>query len=324
MPERLWHPLRALIGLERNTTSHTEKFISVAGTFVGMLAVFVICDALLSSTADHLLIMGSIGASAVLLFAAPQGALSQPWPVIGGNVLSAIVGVSCYQLITDPMLSAALSVALAVGLMHYLRCLHPPGGATALTAVIGSEEIHDLGYQFVLSPVLINVSVLVCIAVVFNAFFYWRRYPSHLAKRHHHSNEIQSDEREYELTQEDFAAAMQQLDSYIDVTSDALTELLELAKIHAEKNTTHPDKIEPGHFYSNGKLGKLWSIRQIIDEADAVAHTRGRPGKDTVIYKVVAGHGAYNIAVCQRAEFRQWARFEVVEDNARWIKVFRD
>ena len=321
MPERFWHETRALIGLERNTTSHTEKFISVAGAFLGMLSVFVISDLLFDNTTDNLLILASIGASAVLLFAAPHGALSQPWPVIGGNVVSAFVGVSCYQLIGDPLLSATFAVALAVGCMHYLRCLHPPGGATALTAVIGSEELHQLGYQFMLTPVLINVLVIVAIAVMFNAFFHWRRYPAHLAKRHQRSTEIQGNERKYELTQEDFAAAMQQLDSYLDITSDSLTELLELAKLHAEKNITHPEHILPGHFYSNGKLGKLWSIRQIIDQSDALSQYGSHPDKDSVIYKVVAGHGAYNMAVCLRSEFRQWARFEVVQENGRWVKV---
>ena len=324
MPEKFLHEARALIGLERNTTSHTEKLISVAGAFLGMLAIFVISDMLFDNTTDNLLILGSIGASAVLLFAAPHGVLSQPWPVMGGNLVSAFVGVSCYQLISDPLLSATLSVALAVGVMHYLRCLHPPGGATALTAVIGSDQIHQLGYQFMLAPVLVNVLVIVAIAVIFNAFFHWRRYPSHLAKRHQRAIEIQGNEREYELTQEDFAAAMQQLDSYIDITSEGLTELLELAKIHAEKSITHPEEILPGHFYSNGKLGKLWSIRQIIDQSDTLSQYGSHPDKDTVIYKVVAGNGAYNTAVCPRAAFRQWARFEVVQDNGRWIKVIEN
>lgn len=328
MHDKLWHELRALIGLERNTTSHTEKLISVAGAFIGILVVFFITDYFFVTTSASLLIMGSTGASAVLLFAAPQGALSQPWPVIGGHLVSALAGVTCYQLMGDGFTSAALAVALSIGLMHYLRCLHPPGGATALTAIIGGNQIHELAYQFVLAPVLINVLVIVVVAVIFNAFFHWRRYPSHLAKRHKRSQEVQGDEREYELTQEDFAAAMQQLDSYIDITSEGLTELLELAKMHAEKNITHPDEILPGHFYSNGKLGKRWSVRQIIDQSDQDTESgttnKQRPNKDTVIYKIVAGHGAYSTAVCLRSEFRQWARFEVVQDDGRWVKVVND
>jgi len=316
IPGKYWQEFRALIGLERNTTSHAEKLISLAGGLTGILAVYYISTLMLDNPFSQVIVLGPIGASAVLLFAVPQGALSQPWQVIGGNFLAAAVGVTCYKFIPDTLLSASVAVALAIGVMHYLRCLHPPGGATALTAVIGGDEIHDLGYSFLFEPVLINVLVIVAIAIMFNYAFHWRRYPAHLAKRHKRSEEIQGDEREYELTQEDFAAAMQQLDSYIDVTSDGLTELLELAKQHAAKSATHPRDILPGHFYSNGKLGRLWSVRQVIDQADIA-----RPDKDMVTYKVVAGYGAYETALCLRGEFRQWARFEVVLDNGRWVKV---
>lgn len=316
IPGKYWQEFRAMIGLERNTTSHAEKLISLAGGLTGILAVYYISTLMLDNPFSQVIVLGPIGASAVLLFAVPQGALSQPWQVIGGNFLAAAVGVTCYKFIPDTLLSASVAVALAIGVMHYLRCLHPPGGATALTAVIGGDEIHDLGYSFLFEPVLINVLVIVAIAIMFNYAFHWRRYPAHLAKRHKRSEEIQGDEREYELTQEDFAAAMQQLDSYIDVTSDGLTELLELAKQHAAKSATHPRDILPGHFYSNGKLGRLWSVRQVIDQADIA-----RPDKDMVIFKVVAGNGGYETALCLRDEFRQWARFEVVLDNGRWVKV---
>ena len=314
--DRIWQELRALAGFEPNTTSHAEKLISIAGGLTGILAVYYISTLMLDNPFSQVIVLGPIGASAVLLFAVPQGALSQPWQVIGGNFLSAAVGVTCYKFIPDTLLSASVAVALAIGVMHYLRCLHPPGGATALTAVIGGDEIHELGYGFLFEPVLINVVVIVAIAIMFNYAFHWRRYPAHLAKRHKRSEEVQGNEREYELTQEDFAAAMQQLDSYIDVTSEGLTELLELAKQHAEKSATHPAEILPGHYYSNGKLGRLWSIRQVIDQADIA-----RADKDMVIYKVVAGNGGYETALCLRDEFRQWARFEVVQENGRWVKV---
>jgi CBS-domain-containing membrane protein len=61
--------------------------------------------------------------------------------------------------------------------MHYLNCLHPPGGATALSAVIGGQAVHQLGYQYLLTPVLLNVVTLLLIAIVFNYPFRWRRYP---------------------------------------------------------------------------------------------------------------------------------------------------
>ena len=85
-------------------------------------------------------------------------------------------------------------------------------------------------------------------------------------------------QRQFELTQEDFSAAMEQLNSYVDITTENLTELLELAKQHAERNITHPDAILRGRFYSNGKLGRLWSVRHVLEgEAPALR------------YRVIAG-----------------------------------
>jgi CBS domain-containing membrane protein len=308
--------VRALVGLERNNTSHAEKLISAGGAFLGILLVYWLSATVLSEPLSRTLLVASMGASAVLLFAVPHGALSQPWPVFGGNVLSAILGVTCARLLPDPLLGGALAVGLAVGVMHYLRCLHPPGGATALTAVIGGDEIHALGYDYVLLPVLGNVLCILLVAVAFNYAFAWRRYPAHLAMRHKTSMEPPAALQEVELTQEDFAAAMQQLDSYVDVTADGLTELLELAKVNAARNTTHPATIQPGRCYSNGRIGRLWSVRQIIDAAQ-----EQHPDKDKVIYKVLAGHGAWDTAVCLRKEFQQWARFEVVLEKGRWVKV---
>jgi CBS domain-containing membrane protein len=314
------HESRLLLGIERNTTSHGEKLISALGALCGILAVYWITRWVFPhgymSTAGNFLMVTSMGASAVLLFAVPHGALSQPWAVMGGHLISALIGVTCHQLFPHQVWTGALAVGLAVGAMHYLRCIHPPGGATALAAVIGGSEIYALGYHYLLMPILINVLAILAMALVFNGLFSWRRYPAHLARRHKASLLTKPAERQFELTHEDFAAAMQQLDSYVDVTAEGLTELLELAKQHAEKNITHPKEIIAGHFYSNGKLGNLWSVRQVVDAA-----TNQEPAKDKVIYKVLAGDGAYDTGICRRDEFRQWARFEVVQVNGRWVKV---
>jgi len=124
-----------------------------------------------------------MGASAVLLFAVPHGPLSQPWPVLGGHFVSALVGVACTKAIAQPMLAAPVAVGLAIGSMHYLRCIHPPGGATALSAVVGGEPVHQLGFHFVLTPVLWNAAVILLVALLFNYPFTWRRYPLALARR---------------------------------------------------------------------------------------------------------------------------------------------
>lgn len=317
------HEVRLFLGIERNTTRHGEKLISALGAFLGILAVYwgtrwCFPDGFMH-TAGTLIMVTSMGASAVLLFAVPQGALSQPWAVIGGHLLSAFVGVSCQQLVPDQTWTPALAVGLAVGVMHYARCMHPPGGATALAAVIGGAEIYKLGYFYMVAPILINVACIMSMALVFNAFFPWRRYPAHLTRRAI-AKPTEAAERQFELTQEDFSAAMEQLNSYVDITAENLTQLLELAKQHAEKNITHPEQITSGHFYSNGKLGNLWSVRQVVDAAEnAIA------SKDQVIFKVVAGAGGYATGICLRSEFRQWARYEVVaQPNGHWKKLTDD
>lgn len=314
------HEARLYLGIERNTTRHGEKIISAVGAFLGILAVYwgtrwCFPDGFMH-TAGTLIMVTSMGASAVLLFAVPQGALSQPWSVVGGHLLSAFVGVSIQQLFPDQTWTPAVAVGLAVGVMHYLRCMHPPGGATALAAVIGGPEIYRLEYYYLVAPILINVTSIMVMAIAFNALFSWRRYPAHLTRRKLAKPAVAA-ERQFELTQEDFSAAMEQLNSYVDITAENLTQLLELAKQHAEKNITHPEQVVAGHFYSNGKLGNLWSVRQVVDAAD-----NQNASKDQVIYKIVAGAGGYATGICLRAEFRQWARYEVKQQpNGHWKKV---
>lgn len=320
MTKHLLHEVRLLLGIERNTTRNGEKIVSAFGAFFGILAVYwgtrwCFPDGFMH-TAGTLIMVTSMGATAVLLFAVPQGALSQPWAVVGGHLLSAFVGVSVQQLFPDQTWTPALAVGLAVGVMHYLRCMHPPGGATALAAVIGGAEIYRLEYFYLLMPILINVVSIMLMAIAFNAFFPWRRYPAHLTRRKLAKPAVAS-ERQFEITQEDFSAAMEQLNSYVDITSENLTQLLELAKQHAEKNITHPEQIIAGHFYSNGKLGNLWSVRQVVDAAN-----NQNASKDQVIYKIVAGAGGYATGICLRTEFRQWSRYEVKQQpNGHWKKV---
>jgi CBS domain-containing membrane protein len=104
----------------------------------------------------------------VLLSAVPHGPLSQPSALVGGHMVSAVIGVACASLDTPPFIASALAVALASGAMYDLRCIHPPGGATALTAVAGGESVHARGFHYVVTPVLINVSIILLVAIVFN------------------------------------------------------------------------------------------------------------------------------------------------------------
>ena len=305
--------LRLLLGIERNTTRHGEKWISGIGALLGILAVYGLTrwtfPTEAASAVGGALMVTSMGASAVLLFAVPQGALSQPWAVVGGHLLSAFIGVGCQKLFPGHAWTAAVAVGLAVLGMYYLRCIHPPGGATALAAVIGGPDVHALGYGYLLMPVLINVAAILAMAIAFNALFPWRRYPAHLHRRRQALRITQPAQRQFELTQEDFSAAMEQLNSYVDITTENLTELLELAKQHAERNITHPDAILRGRYYSNGKLGRLWSVRHVLEGEGAA-----------LAYRVVAGEHTGSTGTATPDELRQWARFEVVlQDNGRWV-----
>jgi CBS-domain-containing membrane protein len=147
------------------------------GCFVGLLAVGAISRAVVGS--EHALYIAAyMGAAAVLIFAAPHSPLSQPWPLLGGHVVSALVGVSCRGLIPDMLLASASAVALALLAMQVLRCVHPPGGAAAMIAVLGGSAVHELGYWYVLVPVGLNALVMLVLALVINNLIPGRRYPA--------------------------------------------------------------------------------------------------------------------------------------------------
>ncbi|MCM5529210.1 HPP family protein [Parasegetibacter sp. NRK P23] len=155
-----------------------EHFWSFIGSFFGIgLIAFLQRKVLLSQ--DNVLLIGSFGASSVLVYGAIQSPLSQPRNLIGGHVISALVGVTIQQLLPDLLwLSAPLAVSASIVLMQITKTLHPPGGATALIAIIGSEKIKALGYWYVLSPVLTGVLLLFMTAVIFNNMTPERGYPT--------------------------------------------------------------------------------------------------------------------------------------------------
>ncbi len=127
---------------------------------------------------DLVMIIGSFGASAVLIYGAIKSPLAQPRNLMGGHVFSAVIGVACYQFFDPNMwLASSVAVATAIAFMHATKTLHPPGGATALIAVIGSDKIHDLGYFYAIVPVGLGALVMLVIAVMVNNIPKSRRYP---------------------------------------------------------------------------------------------------------------------------------------------------
>lgn len=305
--------LLRLLGVELSPVSHTERVLSAIGGFLGIYGILQISTAFVGPFAAAL-IVASMGASAVLLFAVPHGPLSQPWPVIGGHLVSAVIGVSCAKLVPDTLLAAALAVALAIGVMHYLRCIHPPGGASALAAVVGGDSVHALGYQFVITPVLLNVLVIVTVAVLFNYPFAWRRYPAGLKKQ---AQLVQPQpQARSSISHEDLVYALHEVDSFIDVSEQDLLAIYELATRRSLASQLPPGELKPGNYYSNGKYGSEWSVRQIVDESGGA----GGP-EDMLIYKVIAGDGRRSTGVATRLEFAAWAKYEVYRDDENWRRV---
>lgn len=175
-----WRSLCGVLGIAPAGAALRDVLRSGLGGCVAIAAIVYFCDRFASGQSASLLV-ASMGASAVLLFALPHGPLSQPWAVIGGHGCSALVGVACAALVSNLPLAGALAVGSSIALMMLLRCVHPPGGATALSAVIGGPTVHALGLRYVFTPVLLNALVIVSVAVAFNAVLGGRRYPAYFS-----------------------------------------------------------------------------------------------------------------------------------------------
>ncbi len=148
------------------------------GAFSGIGLVSILSGFVLNGT-GLTLIIGSFGASAVLIYGAVDSPLAQPRNLIGGHIFSAIIGVACFQLFPDQLwLASPAAVATAIALMQLTSTVHPPGGATALIAVIGGPGIHDLGYFYVILPVATGAVLMLIVAMVVNNVAPGRCYPS--------------------------------------------------------------------------------------------------------------------------------------------------
>jgi len=300
-------------GFESNTTSHAEKWVSALGGFLGVIVSLVICQYFLDS--DAYIVVASLGASAVLVFALPHVSVSQPWSLVGGQVVSAVIGVTCAKLFVESSLAASAAIGGSILVMYYLRCIHPPGGATALAAVVGGPNIHALGYQYVVAPILINAVLLLLLAIIINFMFKWRRYPVYLSSRLREDN-LETNNATSMFASEDLKEAMKQLDFYIDVGEEDLTRLVNLAINNYKKNHLLPSEIRLGRCYSNGKPEDEQEIRRVVDES---SHHDAE--KDMVIFKIVSEKKQSTSGVITRIQFAKWARYEVRREGKEWEKV---
>ncbi len=174
-------------------------------------------------------IMASMGATAVILFATPNSPMGRPWPLLAGHFVAAFIAISCGKLTSNLMISVPLAIGLVIFAMHYLRCIHPPGGATALLALLGGTEVSAIGYQFMLTPLAINLLILALVAYALNKL--------RAEKGRYTRVEIPSGWQQRRQTKttprfktQDLQAAIHSLDSYIDMDAEQLAQLYELAE----------------------------------------------------------------------------------------------
>jgi CBS domain-containing membrane protein len=294
------------LGIANNTTSHSEKYTSAIGVFISVTCCYGITQYSLSPDNTQLYI-ASMAASAFLLFAIPHGALSQPWPLIMGHIVSAVIGVSCYQYLGSALISTGLAVSLSVLLMYYLSCLHPPGAATAFFVVTAGEDVHALGFSFIWLVIMTNVLCLLVIAVVFNGLFHWRRYPAHLFQMPT-SEETRVDQLGF--SQEDLTSALTKVNSFVDVTPDDLASIFEHAVQHAQENRQKIKTIEVGKFYSNGLIGHNWRVYEVLscEKGKVLTHT------------VAGKHDGHPNKEWRLREFKRAAQQEVKAQGQHWVR----
>ena len=238
MPQHAWY--RWAVGWLRGFlpaslgVSGAERLRGCFGALTGLLLTGLVCNRILGAEAASPMLIAPMGASAVLLFAVPASPLAQPWSIMCGNVVSALIGVTCARWIGDPLLAAPLAVALAIGTMFALRCLHPPGGAVALTAVLGGPAVTAAGYGFALAPVALNSLILALAALAFNNATR-RTYPHRQqpAPNASHGTADQAPTARLGVSAADLDAVLGQYDQVLDVSRDDLEGLLQQAEMRA-------------------------------------------------------------------------------------------
>jgi CBS-domain-containing membrane protein len=206
-----------------------DRLLACIGAAAGIALTMMVCAGVSPGAADLPIIVAPLGASAVLVFAVPSSPLAQPWSVVGGNTLSALAGVAAYQLIPSATLAAGVAVGGAILVMSLCRCLHPPGGAAALTAVIGGGSIHAAGFGFAFVPVALNSVALISIGMVY-----------HRVTRHsypHKPASAPSPAAESRIVRSDVDRALADMHDSFDIAREDLDALLAHAERHAAART---------------------------------------------------------------------------------------
>jgi CBS domain-containing membrane protein len=204
-----------------------ERLRSGVGALVGIAVTGAVSHQLLGNASTIPYLIAPMGASAVLLFGVPASPLAQPWSIMGGNIVSATVGVTCALLIDDPVAAAAVAIGVAICAMFTLRCVHPPSGAVALTAVLGGPAVHALGYEFVVEPVALQSVMLLASALVYHKAT-GHRYPHAVRPA---GKAAQAAPAQSGFSRADLEAVLRERDELLDIDTDDLEALLRETEI---------------------------------------------------------------------------------------------
>nr|WP_280518970.1 HPP family protein [Shinella curvata] len=211
-----------------------ERLIGCLGALIGICLTGLVSGFFMGQDPHLPLIVAPIGASAVLLFAVPASPLAQPWSIVGGNTISAFVGVTVSTLVRDPAIAIGLAVALAILVMSLTRSLHPPGGAAALTAVIGGTAVARAGFWFPIVPIGINSLILVLLGVVFHRLA-GRQYPHRQAVAPVNTHRTADPPAAFRVgfSTEDIDAAVASFNETLDISRADLDVLLRKVELQA-------------------------------------------------------------------------------------------
>ncbi|RAZ90433.1 hypothetical protein DPM33_12985 [Mesorhizobium hawassense] len=210
-----------------------ERMIACLGAVVAIALTGVVSGLAMGKGEYVAMLVAPVGASAVLLFAVPSSPLAQPWSIIGGNTISALVGVTVARFVHDPVIASGLAVALAIAAMSFTRSLHPPGGAAALTGVIGGPAVAAAGFLFPFVPVALNSILLVALGFLFHKLSR-RNYPhAHQPAASGHGTADRPPAERVGFRPEDVDAALSALDETFDIDRDDLERLLRQVELQA-------------------------------------------------------------------------------------------
>lgn len=248
--------------------SHSAMLLPVFGAFLSILLVALLSHKLVNDTSYPILI-ASMGASAVLLFVVPSSPMAKIWPFVGGHLISTAIGISCFFLIPNLYMAVAISVSFSILAMIYLGCLHPPGGAASLAFILAGPEVHEIGFQFLLTPVAMNLFFMLLTSQAFNnARFLIKRRPRVQLAASHNLQSKNTPQSTLPFLETDLDDALKDMETFIDISHEDLNTIFSLAltraKMRSHQGKSCKDIMTPAHhtIEFGSSLEQAWHLIQ--------------------------------------------------------------